>query len=382
MRRHANRSICLFVAFVNTFGEHFRFTSWGESHGGEIGVVVDGCPPGLALCEADIQPDLQRRRPGKNRYTTQRREPDEVRIASGLYQGKTTGAPIAMRVANTDQRSRDYKNISRQLRPAHADYTWQAKYGVRDPRGGGRSSARETVARCCAGAIARKYLQQELGTVCRGRVVQVGGAHEGAWSAKALAKSEIFCGDAGFEQEVVALIEQARRDGDSLGAVVEVQAAPVPVGLGEPLYSKLDAALAGAMMSIPAVRGVEFGAGFAIAAMPGTQARDALDKNGPVSNHAGGIVGGVSNGAPIVLRMVFKPTSSLTTPVETLDLQGEMSQVVTTGRHDPCVGIRGVPVAEAMTLVCLMDALLAQRRIEPDAARQSPLRLRSQKLPD
>ena len=367
---------------MNTFGQHFRFTSWGESHGSEIGVVVDGCPPGLALSEEQIQPDLDRRAPGKSHFTTQRREPDQVEIVSGVYHGKTTGAPVAMRVQNTDQRSRDYSEIEHKLRPAHADYSWQAKYGNRDPRGGGRSSARETVARCCAGAIARAYLEQALGTICRARVVSIGTANESSWSAAHLAGSQLFIGDPKLEEAAKSLIESARRSGDSLGALVEVEAAPIPAGLGEPIYAKLDAQLAAAMLSIPAVRGVEFGTGFAITRLPGTEARDALSTHGHLTNHAGGIVGGVSNGAPIVVRAAFKPTSSLTTPIESLDLNGEMSEVVTKGRHDPCVGLRGVPVVEAMTLVCLMDALLAQRRIAEDTDRLAPMRVPPQSLPD
>ncbi len=350
----------------NTFGRLFRFTTWGESHGPAIGAVVDGVPPGLALSEADIQPFLDRRRPGQSRHTTQRREADRVAILSGTYEGVTTGTPIALLIENTDQRSRDYEEIARKYRPGHADYSYEAKYGLRDPRGGGRASARETAMRVAAGAIARLVLGD--GITIRGAVVAIGddAIDRDAWNWDEVAHNPFFSPDAAAAARWEKALDAARKAGDSLGAVVEVVAEGVPAGWGAPVYAKLDADLAAAMMSINAAKGVEIGAGFAAARLTGSENADEIrmgDDGAPhfLSNHAGGILGGISSGQPIVVRTAFKPTSSIRIPQRTITRAGEETEIVTRGRHDPCVGIRGVPVAEAMMAAVLADHFLLHR---------------------
>ncbi len=350
----------------NTFGRLFRFTTWGESHGPAIGAVVDGVPPGLALSEADIQPFLDRRRPGRSRHTTQRREADRVTILSGTYDGVTTGTPISLLIENTDQRSKDYEAIAEKYRPGHADYSYEAKYGLRDPRGGGRASARETAMRVAAGAIARIVLGRAVRI--RGAVVAIGGdaVDRDAWDWDEVARNPLFSPDAAAAARWEAALDAARKSGNSLGAVVEVVAEGVPAGWGAPVYGKLDADLAAAMMSINAAKGVEIGAGFAAARLTGSDNADEMlmgDDGSPrfLSNHAGGILGGISSGQPIVVRTAFKPTSSIRIPRRTITRDGEETEIVTRGRHDPCVGIRGVPVAEAMMAVVLADHFLLHR---------------------
>ncbi|MDP8915768.1 MAG: chorismate synthase [Pseudomonadota bacterium] len=348
----------------NTFGHLFRVTTWGESHGPAIGCVVDGCPPGLALSEADIQPWLDKRRPGSSRFVTQRREPDEVRILSGVYEGATTGTPISLLIENQDARSKDYGAIARQFRPGHADFTYIAKYGVRDPRGGGRSSARETAARVAAGAVARKVIAQ---VTVRAAVVQLGrlAADRSRWDWAEVDRNPFFCPDPQVLAEWEAYLDGVRKAGSSVGAVVEVEASGVPAGWGAPVYGKLDAELAGALMSINAVKGVEIGAGFAAAAMEGAAEADEMraGPDGPVflSNHSGGVLGGISTGQPLVARIALKPTSSVPSPLRSVDMNGSEVEVRTTGRHDPCVGLRAAPVAEAVTACVLADAFLRHR---------------------
>lgn len=350
----------------NSFGHLFRVTSWGESHGPAIGCVVDGVPPRLALSEADIQPFLDRRRPGQSRFTTQRREADAVRILSGVYQGQTTGTPIALQIENTDQRSKDYANIAERFRPGHADIAYHWKYGIRDPRGGGRSSARETAMRVAAGAIARKIIGD--GVMIRGALVQMGphGIDRARFDWDEVERNPFFCPDAQAAAQWADALDAVRRDGSSLGAVVEIVAEGVPPGLGAPVYGKLDADLAQAMMSINAVKAVEIGDGFAAAALRGEQNADEMRMNpdGTVrflANHAGGILGGIATGQPIVVRFAVKPTSSILTPVQSVDAAGNDIMIETKGRHDPCVGIRAVPVGEAMMACVLADHWLRHR---------------------
>ena len=345
----------------NTFGQAFTVTTFGESHGPALGAVVDGCPPGLPLAEADLQRDLDRRRPGQSKYTTQRREPDAVRILSGVFEGATTGTPIGLAIDNVDQRPRDYGRIKEQYRPAHADYTYHAKYGVRDYRGGGRASARETAMRVAAGAIARKYLATATGTSIRGHLAQIGDLTFDVVDADAVDDNPFFCPDPAAVDAIAALIDALRREGDSVGAKVTVTARNVPVGLGEPVFGKLDAELAAALMGINAVKGVEFGSGFASVRQRGSEHRDERDRSGFLSNNAGGVLGGISSGQDIVAHIALKPTSSITKPGRSVDVHGEEVQVVTTGRHDPCVGIRAVPIAEAMVALVLVDHLLRDR---------------------
>jgi chorismate synthase len=354
----------------NTFGHLFRVTTWGESHGAAIGCVVDGCPPLIELSEADIQADLDRRRPGQSRFTTQRKEPDLVRILSGVMENGagrqvTTGTPIALEIANIDQRPRDYSNIANAFRPGHADYTYVAKYGIRDFRGGGRSSARETAMRVAAGAIARKVLE---GVTIRGALVAIG-AHEidrARWDWEEVGRNPFFAPDAGIVDEWAGYLDRIRKAGSSIGAVVEVVAEGVPPGLGAPVYGKLDQDLAAAMMSINAVKGVEIGAGMAAAGLTGEENADEM-RAGPdgrpvfLSNNAGGILGGISTGQPVVARFAVKPTSSILTPRRTIDTAGNETEISTTGRHDPCVGIRAVPVGEAMMALVLADHFLRHR---------------------
>ena len=346
---------------VNSFGRVLRFSTWGESHGPAIGAIVDGCPPGIELSEADIQPWLDRRRPGTSRFTTQRREPDEVRILSGTFEGRTTGTPISLMIDNVDQRPKDYADVAAAYRPGHADYAYDAKYGLRDWRGGGRSSARETAARVAAGAVARLVVPE---VTIRAYVVEIGGEaiDRGAFDEAAIDTNPFFSPDRGAAERWETLIDDARRAGSSLGAVVECVATGVPAGWGAPIYAKLDAELAAGMMSINAVKGVEIGDGFAAARLRGEENADAM-RAGPtfLSNHAGGIAGGISTGQPVVVRVAFKPTSSILTPVPTIDRGGVETEIATKGRHDPCVGIRGAPVVEAMMALVLADQKLLHR---------------------
>jgi chorismate synthase len=351
----------------NSFGQLFRVTTFGESHGPALGAVVDGCPPGMALCEADLQRDLDRRRPGQSRYTTQRDEPDQVRILSGVFEGRTTGTPIGLVIDNVDQKSKDYSNIKEIYRPSHADFTYQMKYGIRDYRGGGRASARETAMRVAAGGIARKYLHEQGGTHIRGYLSAIGDLVIDPVDLDAVDANPFFCPDPSRIDEIAALIDRLRRDGDSIGAEVAVQVTGMPVGLGEPVFGKLDAELAGALMSINAVKGVAIGDGFAAVRQRGTEHRDEMRADGFLSNHAGGVLGGISTGQDLVTRMALKPTSSLTTPGRSVDRQGNEVDVVTKGRHDPCVGIRAVPIAEAMVALVLMDQLMRHRAQVPAA---------------
>ncbi|UZW54424.1 chorismate synthase [Sphingobium sp. JS3065] len=353
----------------NTFGRVFRFSTWGESHGPAIGAMVDGCPPGLPLSEADIQPFLDKRKPGTSKFTTQRREPDEVRILSGVFEGRTTGTPISLMIENTDQRSKDYSEVAKAYRPGHADYAYDAKYGFRDYRGGGRSSARETASRVAAGAVARLVIPD---VDIFAYVSEIGGdpIDYARFDAGEIDNNPFFCPDPEAAKRWEKLVDDARKDGSSLGAVVECIASGVPAGWGAPLYAKLDSELAAAMMSINAVKGVEIGDGFAAARLRGEQnadpmrpSRDGGKDGAPVflANHAGGIAGGISTGQPVKVRIAFKPTSSILIPVETVTREGAASDIVTKGRHDPCVGIRGVPVVEAMMALVLADQKLLHR---------------------
>ena len=348
----------------NSFGQLFRFTTWGESHGPAIGAVVDGCPPGLALSEADIQPWLDKRRPGTSRFTTQRQEPDQVRILSGVYEGQTTGTPISLMIDNVDQRSKDYSEVSKAYRPGHADYAYDAKYGRRDPRGGGRSSARETASRVAAGAVARLVIPEVR---VRAYLVELGGIaiDHARFDDAEIDRNAFFCPDAAAAAQWEAALDTARKAGSSLGAIVECTATGVPAGWGSPLYMKLDSQLAAACMGINAVKGVEIGDGFAAARLRGEDNADRMrpGPNGPafLANHSGGTAGGISTGQPIVVRMALKPTSSIMTPVETITRDGAATEIVTKGRHDPCVGIRAAPVMEAMVALVLADARLMQR---------------------
>lgn len=357
----------------NSFGRLFTVTSFGESHGPALGCVVDGCPPGMALCEADIQPDLDRRKPGQSRHTTQRREQDQVRILSGVFEGRTTGTPIGLLIENTDARPQDYGKIARQFRPAHADYTYQQKYGVRDYRGGGRSSARETAMRVAAGAIAKKYLRERYGVTIRGYLAQLGPIALAPRDLDATDGNPFFCPDPARLAELEAYMDVLRKDGDSIGARVTVIARGVPPGWGEPVFDRLDADIAHALMSINAVKGVEIGAGFASVAQTGTQHRDEITPQGFLSNNAGGILGGISSGQDIVASIALKPTSSIRLPGRSIDVDGNAVEVVTTGRHDPCVGIRATPIAEAMLALVLMDHALRQRAQNPDAHSPTPV---------
>ncbi len=357
----------------NTFGKLFTVTSFGESHGAAIGAIVDGCPPGLALCEGDIQPELERRRSGKSRHTSQRREPDAVRILSGVFEGRTTGTPVALVIENTDQRPRDYEKIKDVFRPAHADYTYLRKYGIRDYRGGGRASARETAVRVAAGAIAKKYLRERLGVEVRGYLAQLGphAARNFDWAE--VERNAFFCPDAELVGELERFMDALRKAGDSAGARVTVVASGVPPGLGEPVFDRLDAALAHALMSINAVRGVEIGAGFAAVTQKGTEHRDEITPEGFLSNDAGGTLGGISTGQDIVASIALKPTSSLRLPGRSVNVRGEAIEVVTHGRHDPCVGIRATPIAEAMTAIVLMDHWLRHRAQNADVSTSTPI---------
>ncbi len=356
----------------NTLGLNFKVTSFGESHGPAIGCVVDGCPPGLALTEADIQHDLDRRKPGTSRHVTQRRESDTVEILSGVFEGRTTGTPIALLIRNEDQRSKDYSEIARTFRPGHADYTYWQKYGIRDYRGGGRSSARETAVRVAAGAIAKKWLHEMYGTVIRGYLAQLGPLVLEFKTWDSVDANPFFSPDPDRVPELERYMDALRKEGDSVGARINVVAEGVPVGLGEPVYDRLDADLAHALMSINAVKGVEIGAGFACVAQKGTQHRDELTPEGFLSNHAGGILGGISTGQPITASIAVKPTSSIRLPGRSIDLDGQPVEVVTHGRHDPCVGIRATPIAEAMMAIVLMDHALRHRAQNADVTCPTP----------
>jgi len=358
----------------NTFGQLFTVTTFGESHGPALGCVVDGCPPGLALCEDDIQQDVERRRSGTSRFTSQRREPDRVRILSGVFEGRTTGTPIGLLVENEDQRSYDYEKIKDRFRPGHADYTYQHKYGFRDYRGGGRSSARETVMRVAAGAIARKYLAERSGIAIRGYLAQAGDVVIEPRDLDEADRNPFFCPDPARVQELEALIDRLRREGDSVGARVTVVATGIPPGLGEPVFDRLDADLAHAMMGINAVKGVEVGDGFAVVAQRGSQHRDEMTPDGFLSNHCGGTLGGISSGQDLVVSLALKPTSSIVIPGRTIDVEGRPVEVSTTGRHDPCVGIRAVPIAEAMMALVLVDHYLRHRAQNSDSSCMCPQR--------
>ncbi|MCK0164048.1 chorismate synthase [Marinobacter sp. S6332] len=357
----------------NTFGKLFSVTTFGESHGAALGCIIDGCPPGLELSEADMQADLDRRKPGTSRHTTQRREADEVRILSGVFEGKTTGTPIGLIIENTDQRSKDYSKISEQFRPAHADYTYMHKYGVRDYRGGGRSSARETAMRVAAGAVARKFLQERLGIRIRGYLSELGPVRAEKLDWDQVHQNPFFCPDADKVPEMEAYMDALRKEGDSIGARINVVAEGVPPGLGEPVFDRLDADLAHALMSINAVKGVEIGAGFGCITQKGTEHRDEMTPEGFLSNHAGGVLGGISSGQPLLASIALKPTSSLRLPGRGIDVHGNPVEVITTGRHDPCVGIRATPIAEAMMAIVLMDHYLRHRGQNGDVSVATPV---------
>ncbi|OYY95861.1 MAG: chorismate synthase [Hydrogenophilales bacterium 28-61-23] len=357
----------------NSIGLVFSVTSFGESHGPGIGCIVDGCPPGMALCAADIQLDLDRRKPGTSRHVTQRRESDTVEILSGVFEGKTTGTPIALLIRNEDQRSKDYGNIAETFRPGHADYTYNQKYGFRDYRGGGRSSARETAVRVAAGAIARKWLHEKFGTVIRGYLAQLGPIAVPFKNWADVHANPFFAPDADAVAGLEEYMDALRKSGDSVGARINVVAENAPIGLGEPVYDRLDADLAHALMSINAVKGVEIGDGFAVVAQKGTEHRDELTPAGFLSNHAGGILGGISTGQDITASIAIKPTSSLRIPGRSINVRGEPVEVATEGRHDPCVGIRATPIAEAMLAIVLMDHALRQRAQNADVVCATPV---------
>ncbi len=357
----------------NSIGRLFTVTGFGESHGPALGCIVDGCPPGLELSADDLQGDLDRRKPGKSRHTTQRRESDEVQILSGVFEGRTTGAPIGMIIYNTDQRSKDYSKIMDRFRPGHADYTYQQKYGMRDYRGGGRSSARETAMRVAAGAIARKYLRVRYGIQIRGYLAQLGPIKLALKDWSAVEQNPFFCPDPSRLEELETYMDALRKEGDSIGARVNVVASGVPPGLGEPIFDRLDAELAHALMSINAVKGVEIGAGFDSVTQKGTEHRDELTPAGFIGNHAGGVLGGISSGQDILASIALKPTSSIRIPGKTIDIDGKPVEIVTTGRHDPCVGIRATPIAEAMLAITLMDHILRHRAQNMDVTSQTPV---------
>ncbi len=357
----------------NSFGHLFTVTTFGESHGRALGCVVDGCPPGLELEEADIQGDLDRRRPGRSRHTTQRNEPDRVQILSGVFEGRTTGTPIGLLVENTDQRSHDYGDIKDKFRPGHADYTYQQKYGIRDYRGGGRSSARETTMRVAAGAIARKYLRERLGIEIRGYLSQLGPIRLAGTDLAIVDDNPFFCADPGRIAELEAFMDALRADGDSIGAKISILARGVPVGLGEPVFDKLEADLAKGLMSINAVKGVEIGAGFAAVEQRGSQHRDELSTTGFSKNDAGGTLGGIASGQDILASIALKPTSSVSVAGKTIDSSGNQTDIVTKGRHDPCVGLRATPIAEAMVALVLIDHYLRHRAQNADVQSSTPV---------
>ncbi|MFT5294949.1 MAG: chorismate synthase [Colwellia sp.] len=356
----------------NTFGKLFTVTSFGESHGLGLGAIIDGCPPGLELSEADLQDDLDRRRPGTSRFTTARREPDQVKIMSGVFEGKTTGTPIGLLIENTDQRSKDYGDIAKSFRPGHADYTYWQKYGIRDYRGGGRSSARETAMRVAAGAVAKKYLKQKFGMEIKGCVTQIGDVCANNIDWNIVENNPFFFPDESKLEALDELLRDIMREKNSVGAKIMVQASHVPVGLGEPIFDRMDADIAHALMGINAVKGVEIGDGFAVVSQKGSEHRDELTPDGFLSNHSGGILGGISSGQNIVANIAMKPTSSIGVSGKTINLEGNPTDLITTGRHDPCVGIRAVPIAEAMLALTLMDHFLRHRGQNADVICGTP----------
>jgi len=357
----------------NSIGRLFTVTTFGESHGIALGCIVDGCPPGMALSEADLQHDLDRRKPGQSRYTTQRREDDQVKILSGVFEGKTTGTPIGLLIENTDQRSKDYSNIADTFRPAHADYAYTQKYGFRDYRGGGRSSARETAMRVAAGAIAKKYLQARYGISVRGYLSALGPITIDTVDWNQIDQNPFFCPDASKVPAMEEFMQALNKEGNSIGARITVVASGLTPGLGEPIFDRLDADLAHALMSINAVKGVEIGDGFAVVSQKGTEHRDEMTPQGFLSNHAGGILGGISTGQDIVAHIALKPTSSIRLPGQSIDRFGNAMEVVTTGRHDPCVGIRATPIAEAMMAIVLLDHVLRHRGQNADVLCTTPV---------
>jgi len=357
----------------NSFGKIFTVTTYGESHGPALGCIIDGCPPGMLLSESDIQADLERRRPGKSRHTTQRNELDQVQILSGVFEGQTTGTPISLLIKNQDQRSKDYGDIKDKFRPGHADYTYQQKYGIRDYRGGGRSSARETTMRVAAGAIARKYLQQRLGIEIYGYVSQLGPIKLEAIDLTFVDENPFFCADPARIMEIEKFMDKLRKDGDSIGAKISVLATGIPPGLGEPVFDKLEAEIAHGLMSINAVKGVEFGAGFAAVIQRGSEHRDEMSEDGFNKNDAGGTLGGISSGQQILVSVALKPTSSISVPGATVNKEGKATEIITTGRHDPCVGLRATPIVEAMIALVLMDHYLRHRAQNADVESATPV---------
>ena len=350
----------------NTIGKLFSVTTSGESHGPGMAAIVDGCPPGMELSEEDIQQELEKRRPGTSRFTSQRKEPDQVKIMSGVFEGKTTGTPINLVVGNVDQKSKDYSAIKDKFRPGHADFSYYHKYGIRDYRGGGRSSARETVMRVAAGAIAKKYLKERLGLEIYGYLSQLGSISVDLKDKDFITTNPFFAGDPGKIEELESFMDQLRRDGDSIGAKINILATQVPIGLGEPVFDKLEADIAHALMSINAVKGVEIGAGFSVVTQRGSEHRDEIDSSGFKQNNSGGTLGGISSGQDILASIALKPTSSIVKPAETIDKLGEETEIVTKGRHDPCVGLRATPIAEAMLAITLMDHYLRHRAQNSD----------------
>ena len=350
----------------NTIGKLFTVTTSGESHGPGMAAIVDGCPPGMELSEEDIQQELEKRRPGTSRFTSQRKEPDQVKIMSGIFEGKTTGTPINLVVGNVDQKSKDYSAIKDKFRPGHADYSYYHKYGIRDYRGGGRSSARETVMRVAAGAIAKKYLKERLGMEIYGYLSQLGSISVELKEKDFIGTNPFFAGDPKKIEALESFMDQLRRDGDSIGAKINILATQVPVGLGEPVFDKLEADIAHALMSINAVKGVEIGAGFSVVTQRGSEHRDEIDSSGFKQNNSGGTLGGISSGQDILASIALKPTSSIIKPAETIDKSGEETEIVTKGRHDPCVGLRATPIAEAMLAITLMDHYLRHRAQNAD----------------
>ena len=357
----------------NSFGKIFTLTTAGESHGEALIGIVDGCPPGMSLTEDDLQGDLDLRKPGTSRHTTQRREEDKVKILSGTFEGVTTGTPIALLIQNTDQRSKDYGNIANSFRPGHADYTYQQKYGIRDYRGGGRSSARETAMRVAAGGIAKKYLHQKYGIEIRGYLAQLGPITIENFDWNEVHNNPFFCPDASKVSELETYMDALRKSGDSIGARINIVASGMPVGLGEPIFDRLEADVAHAMMSINAVKGIEIGAGFNAITQKGSEHRDSLTPEGFTSNNAGGTLGGISSGQDLLVSIALKPTSSLRLPVDSIDVNGEVDEVITKGRHDPCVGVRATPIAEAMLALTLMDHVLRHRAQNCDVQSQTPI---------
>ncbi|MGE4594551.1 MAG: chorismate synthase [Gammaproteobacteria bacterium] len=357
----------------NSFGKIFTLTTAGESHGEALIGIVDGCPPGMSLTEDDMQGDLDLRKPGTSRHTTQRREEDKVKILSGTFEGVTTGTPIALSIQNTDQRSKDYSNIANSFRPGHADYTYQQKYGIRDYRGGGRSSARETAMRVAAGGIAKKYLQEKYGIEIRGYLAQLGPIIIENFDWNEVHNNPFFCPDVTKVNELETYMDALRKSGDSIGARINIVASGMPVGLGEPIFDRLEADIAHAMMSINAVKGIEIGAGFNAITQKGSEHRDSLTPEGFTSNNAGGTLGGISSGQDLLVSIALKPTSSLRLPIESIDVNGEVDEVITKGRHDPCVGIRATPIAEAMLALTLMDHALRHRAQNCDVQSPTPV---------